>query len=99
MKNKLVRDKIPEIIKSRGGKPQTHKADDKEYWQSLKTKLQEEVNEFLESEEVEELTDILEVIEAIGKFCQVDREKLDQLRRKKKQKRGGFRKRLILTSK
>ena len=57
--NKLVRDKIPEIIKSEGTVPITHIASDEEYKQKLKAKFQEEVDEFLEDNNKEELADIL----------------------------------------
>jgi predicted house-cleaning noncanonical NTP pyrophosphatase (MazG superfamily) len=45
--NKLVSDKIPEILKKKGQLPVTHVANKKEYWQALKQKLKEEVKEFL----------------------------------------------------
>jgi len=46
--NKLVRDKIPQIIEKSGKTPITHNASDKEYWKKLKEKLREEVDEFME---------------------------------------------------
>ncbi|MHA1758836.1 MAG: hypothetical protein ACTSVV_18865 [Promethearchaeota archaeon] len=94
--NKLVRDKIPEIIKNKGAVPITHIADDEEYWQKLKEKLQEEVDEFLKDSNEEELADILEVIYAICDFKNFDKEKLELLRKKKVEERGGFKDKIIL---
>ena len=94
--NKLIRDKIPEIIKSKGAVPITHVASDEEYQQKLKAKLQEEVNEFLEDSDEEELADILEVIYALCDLYKIDKEKLEQLRKDKAKKRGGFKNRIIL---
>ena len=93
--NKLVRDKIPEIIKNRKAVPITHVADDEEYWQKLREKLQEEVDEFLRDSNEEELADILEVIYAICDFKNFDKEELELLRKKKAEERGGFRDRII----
>ena len=94
--NKLVRDKIPEIIKEKGKNPVTHKASEEEYWPKLKEKLQEEVNEFLEENNEEELSDILEVIDSICDFKNFDKSKLNEIKKKKKEERGGFEGRIIL---
>jgi predicted house-cleaning noncanonical NTP pyrophosphatase (MazG superfamily) len=94
--NKLVRDKIPEYIKSKGEIAIIHIADDKEYWEKLKEKLQEEVKEFLESETIEEIADIQEVLEAICKYKKFNKKKLEAVKAKKLKERGGFKKRIIL---
>lgn len=60
--DKLIRDRIPEIIQRKGTTPITHTADDKEYQHRLEKKLQEEVNEFLKYNNPEELADIIEVV-------------------------------------
>jgi predicted house-cleaning noncanonical NTP pyrophosphatase (MazG superfamily) len=67
--NKLVRDKIPDIIMRRGDKPVTQILDAGAYRRELRRKLQEEVAEFGESGEVEELADVLEVVYALAKSC------------------------------
>ena len=94
--NKLVRDKIPEYVKSKGGKPMTHVADDVEYWQKLKEKLQEEINEFVQAETIKEMADILEVIDAILDFKKFDKEELQQIKNKKAGERGRFKNKIIL---
>ncbi len=95
---KLVRDNIPEIIKKSGDKPITHKAEDKEYEEALNHKLLEEVKEFLDNPSVEEAADILEVIKAICDLKEVDISKLEEIRQKKAEERGGFNERIILDS-
>jgi len=80
--NKLFRDKLPEIIKEKGEIPITHIAEDKEYWIKLKEKLSEEVQEFLEESTEEELADILDVVDAICDFKKINKEDLENLKKK-----------------
>ncbi len=94
--NKLVRDKIPDYIASKGEKAITHIADDAEYWLKLKEKLVEEANEFLVSETIDELADVLEVINAIIKYRSFDEKMIESARLLKLEKRGGFDAQIIL---
>ena len=94
--NKLVRDKIPEYIKSKGGVPVTHIADDAEYWQKLKEKLVEEIEEFSKDESIEELADIFEVLDAMADYKKFEKEDLERIKEKKSEERGRFEKRIIL---
>lgn len=96
--NKLVRDKIPEVITANGQTPRTRTLDDDEYQVELHKKLQEEVNEYLEDVNAEELADILEVVYALGAQLGATSQELEQLRLEKAQKRGGFEKRIFLES-
>ena len=69
--NKLVRDNIPEIIKSNGEKPVISILDTNEYKAELEKKLYEEYLEVIESSyssRIEELADMLEVIKALAKL-------------------------------
>ncbi len=94
--NKLVRDNIPEIIKTSGKHPVIHIADQKEYWEKLLEKLEEEVGEFIDERNPNELADVLEVIDAIAHFMEIPREKIFAIKEKKAQQRGRFTKRIIL---
>ena len=94
--NKLVRDKIPDIIEARGEKAITHIAEAKEYEDTLSAKLQEEAAEFLAKPSVEEAADVLEVIQTICDLKGVDLGNLEEVRKKKAEERGGFKQRIIL---
>lgn len=94
--NKLVRDKIPEIIEIEGRKCKYHVLDDDEYVKELKKKLNEEVIEFLESDNPEELADILEVVYALGKANRCSEKEINEIRDRKAAKRGAFEKKIFL---
>lgn len=94
--NKLVRDIIPAFLEKKGLKVKSYICDDKEYYQRLRDKLQEEVQEFLEDETVEELADIVEVIHALAKYKKTSLEQLEKIRAKKAKGRGGFYERVVL---
>ena len=93
---KLVRDKVPEIMKQEGKIITTHIADDEEYWKRLKEKLRLEAAEFTANEKIEELASVLEVIRAICDFKKIEMKDIEALREKKAAERGGFAKRIIL---
>jgi len=100
---KLVRDKIPEIIKANHKNPEIKVVEnDRDYFAALNEKLLEEVNEFIEASckgdkvAMEEIADILEVIESICKFKKYDRQLIENYKLQKKKERGGFDNRIML---
>jgi len=95
--NKLVRDKIPEILDKKGISYEKRIASTKEYKIELIKKLKEEVKEFSEADDIEELADVLEVIKALKNITEYN--KVESLRKKKYKERGGFNKRIILKGK
>lgn len=92
--NKLIRDRIPEIIESKGKSCVVEIASEEEYVQRLIEKLQEEVQEFIENPCLEELADIQEVVHSLEHATSWGSLILAQL--DKRCDRGGFKKRLIL---
>ena len=97
--NKLVRDKIPEIIEKQGEKAITRILEDDEYILHLEKKLDEEVAEYHESKEIEELADILEVVFALSEAQGCSKDMLLSVYKTKNEKRGGFVNRILLISK
>jgi|TARA_R110002050_G_C8961761_1_gene514408 predicted house-cleaning noncanonical NTP pyrophosphatase (MazG superfamily) len=94
--NKLVRDRIPEIIEASGHKCEARILSDDEYLMELKNKLQEEVNEFLESGSVEELADIIEVVHSLSTQSGSSIESVEKMRFNKANERGGFKDKIFL---
>ncbi|MBQ8011869.1 MAG: nucleoside triphosphate pyrophosphohydrolase [Oscillospiraceae bacterium] len=94
--NKLIRDKIPEIIESSGRTPVIRTLDDTEYLTELDRKLNEECAEYQADKSLEELADILEVIYAIAEARGHSPEELERVRAEKAAKRGRFKKRIFL---
>ncbi|MFD6613396.1 hypothetical protein ACFWD1_31485 [Micromonospora chalcea] len=92
---KLVRDKIPQMVRASGEEPITSIADDIEYRQLLRLKLVEEVEEFVVSDDVEELADVLEVVRALVAVLGTEFDQLEQIRDHKASKRGGFSQRIV----
>jgi len=92
--NKLVRDKIPEILDAKGVLYEKRIASQEEYKTELIKKLNEEVQEFLEAGDPEELADVIEVVETLKKFSEYA--DVEDIRQKKKEEKGGFEKKIIL---
>ena len=94
--NKLVRDRIPEIIQAAGKRCIVEVLSDQEYLYFLDQKLNEELAEYQESKSLEELADLLEVMRAVVKARGWSWEELERLYTDKAEKRGTFDKRLLL---
>ena len=94
--NKLVRDRIPEIIEADGKTCTTEILPDDRHLQVLDAKLNEELAEYQESKSLEELADLLEVMQAVVRARGWTWEQLEQVRTEKAARRGGFEKKIFL---
>lgn len=98
--NKLVRDRIPEIIENSGKKFTTKILDDDQYELELKKKLKEEMEEYQntsnDNEALEELADLLELMHALAKVHGASMEEVEKIRQDKASKRGGFEEKIFL---
>ena len=95
--NKLVRDRISEIIEASGKRCVYSILSDEEYLAKLDEKLNEELAEYQESKSMEELADLLEVIRAVAVARGSSMDEVEAIRRDKAAKRGGFEKKILLT--
>ncbi|MEA4821711.1 MAG: nucleoside triphosphate pyrophosphohydrolase [Erysipelotrichales bacterium] len=94
--NKLVRDKIPDIIERSGKIAITEILSDEQYIKMLDKKLIEELDEYQNSKDVEELADLLEVIFTIVEAKGIHIMEFEQIRKDKEDKRGGFKQKILL---
>lgn len=98
--NKLVRDKIPEIIESNNEEVIYRYLSDSEFKEYLKLKLSEELNEILSSknniETLEEVADLLEVIKFYLKVHNYTLEDALNMCEIKNEKKGSFNKKILL---
>lgn len=98
--NKLIRDKIDEVIIAHGHVPTTRILTEKEFQGALRTKVLEEALELRDAhtrdEVVEEIIDLQELIDAIAQNYSLSRRQLRTLQNKKAKARGGFKRRLFL---
>jgi len=100
MKEKLVRDNIPEIIKSSGTEPTTRIASDEEFLTLIRDKLKEETQELIQATKkediLEEICDVLEVLSVISSSTGINTEELFKRADVKRKANGSFTKKVVL---
>ncbi|MDR6999682.1 nucleoside triphosphate pyrophosphohydrolase [Neobacillus niacini] len=98
--NKLVRDRIPEIIEDTGKTFSTKILNNNDYIKELRKKSFEELEEYMNTtnneDAIEELADLLEIIHALAEYHESSIEKVEEVRQKKAEKRGGFKEKIFL---
>lgn len=93
---KLVRDRIPEIIREKGHEPSIRMASDEELDLLIREKIVEESKELLVAGTLEEIADIVEAILGLLDLRAISWTELENMRLKKKEERGGFEKGFVL---
>ena len=94
--DKLVRDRIPEIIENSGNHCEVEVVNNEVALEYLYKKLNEEVSELLEDKNLEEIADVIEVLFAIGKKYGYSEKDILNKRSEKRKKSGGFEDNIIL---
>lgn len=94
--DKLIRDRIPEIIEKIGKQAIVQRVEGDQLLELLNKKLFEELEEYNESGEIEELADLVEVVKAILEHKGIALDDFDGIRERKKISKGGFKEGLLL---
>ena len=99
--NKLVRDKIVDLMQEKGSKLYWFQLQDKDFQKQLKIKLLEEAQEAVHAVHkenvLEELADVLEVVHTLAKLYDISVKDLDMHQKKKRNEKGGFEKRIFVS--
>lgn len=100
MKTKLIRDNIPEIVKSKGEEINIYIASEEEYNKKLFEKVLEESNEIVNSKNSEELkeeiADLYEVLDTIIKNKNISKSEILEIQKQKREEKWSFENRIIL---
>lgn len=96
--NKLVRDRIPEIMIAQGKKPEISTVSGKEYLFRLFEKLREESEELIKDQTAEEVADVIEVLKAICEYKDFDWDQIEKIRVQKALEKGAFKKKFVITA-
>lgn len=98
--NKLIRDRIPEIIRKAGWKPTIRILRKSEFLGAVKKKALEEAEELIQSKNrkgiIDEIVDIQELLDVLASEIKITKSEVKKLQVAKRKKRGGFKKRLFL---
>lgn len=98
--NKLVRDNIPQVIKSNGGDFKTKRLNDREFEKELIRKVGEEASGLLSAKDkqglISELADVLDVIEEIKKLKGISNQEIKKSQKAAYERKGGFKEKLYL---
>lgn len=97
--DKLIRDRIPEIMDASNVTYEVRTLDDAEYAAALRAKLVEEAEEASRAARedlVKEMADLIEVVRALAEHEGVDLRDVENVRRARAEERGAFRQRLLL---
>ncbi|MDE0099926.1 MAG: nucleoside triphosphate pyrophosphohydrolase [Truepera sp.] len=96
---KLVRDRIPEIMEREGIRYEIEVLTEELYWEALRKKLVEEAHEVATAgpdELIHELADVHEVLEALQASHGITPDEVDALRKRRREERGGFARKIFL---
>jgi predicted house-cleaning noncanonical NTP pyrophosphatase (MazG superfamily) len=92
--DKLIRDKVPEILEQKGFQTSVRIMENEEYIQRLKNKLVEEAQEAWNADNnqdiIEELADVLEIIHALSSACNISLDEVEKFRTGKRMRNGAF---------
>lgn len=98
--NKLIRDKLPEIMRRAGAAFSLKELNRKDFEKSLIRKVQEEASGLIKARSrknlIEELADVIDVIEEIKKLKKIKPAEISKARALNRRIKGGFNKRLWL---